>query len=229
MALGSRSVLIVGFLIVAAVCARLGVWQVHRLQERRTANSVSLKARSAPPVTLQNRAPDSTLVNRRVIVTGRYDHAHDIVVRSREYQGVPGVQLVSPLMPDSGTTAILVNRGFVPAPDAVTIDPAKLRQPGLIRVEGIALPLDSMGGAPLKRAGQTTWARLDRSALESWLPYPIAPLYIRQAPDSAAPRFPRRLDPLPLDDGPHLSYAIQWFSFSAIALVFAGLSLRRKL
>jgi cytochrome oxidase assembly protein ShyY1 len=29
-----------------------------------------------------------------------------------------------------------------------------------------------------------------------------------------------------LDDGPHLSYAIQWFSFSIIALVFAGIMAR---
>jgi cytochrome oxidase assembly protein ShyY1 len=34
------------------------------------------------------------------------------------------------------------------------------------------------------------------------------------------------LDPPPLDDGPHLSYAIQWFAFTLIALVFAGIMLR---
>jgi cytochrome oxidase assembly protein ShyY1 len=31
-----------------------------------------------------------------------------------------------------------------------------------------------------------------------------------------------------LDDGPHLNYAIQWFAFSIIALVFAGVMLRMR-
>jgi surfeit locus 1 family protein len=124
---------------------------------------------------------------------------------------------------------VLVNRGFVPAPDAVTADPGKVQEPGTVRVEGIALPLDSSGGAPLQRGRQTTWARLDRSSLASRLSYPVAPFYIRQVPDSSLPRFPRRLDPPALDDGPHLSYAIQWFAFATMALVFAGIVITRRL
>jgi surfeit locus 1 family protein len=89
-----------------------------------------------------------------------------------------------------------------------------------VTVQGVVLPFDSAAGAPLQRGNQTTWARLDRSAIREWLPYPIEPLYVRQTPDSASPRFPRRLDAPPLDDGPHLSYAIQWFAFSIMALVF---------
>jgi surfeit locus 1 family protein len=63
--------------------------------------------------------------------------------------------------------------------------------------------------------------------LRTRLPYSIAPFVIRQAPDSVLSRFPRRLDPPELDDGPHLSYAIQWFAFTIIALVFAGIFLKQ--
>jgi surfeit locus 1 family protein len=227
MTLRSRPLLFVAFLVVAAVCARLGLWQVHRLESRRAANSVSLAARSAPPVPLEGRVLDSTLLNHRVTITGHYDHAHDIVLRGREYRGVPGVEVVSPLLSDNAHSAILVNRGFLPAPDAVTADPARVEEPGVVRVAGIALPLDSSQGAPLERGRYTTWARLNRSTLQSWLGYPVAPFYIRQTPDSSLPQFPRRLEPPPLDDGPHLSYAIQWFAFSIIALVFAGIAIKR--
>jgi surfeit locus 1 family protein len=96
-----------------------------------------------------------------------------------------------------------------------------------VRVLGIALPLDSGRGAPLERNGKTTWSRLDRAALRNRLPYPIHSFYIQQLPDSALPRFPRRLDPPALDDGPHLYYAIQWFAFAAIAVVFAIVMLRQ--
>jgi surfeit locus 1 family protein len=228
MVLRSRYVLGAGFLVVATVCVLLGFWQLRRLQERRAANAVALAARRAPAVQLNGRNLDSSLVQRRVQVTGHYDHAHDIVLRGRSYRGVPGVELVSPLVPQGGGTAMLVHRGFLPAPDAVTADPVRVREPGMIRVVGIALPIDSGQGAPIGRGEHTTWGRLDRNALRSRLPYPISPLYIRQISDSALPRFPRRLDPPALDDGPHLNYAIQWFAFAAMALVFTGVILRQK-
>ena len=223
----SRLILIAGFLLATVVCIRLGIWQLDRLQDRRSRNTSALAARSAPVVLLDGRSRNTNLANRRVKVTGKYDHAHDIVLRGRQYRGVPGVEIVSPLLTDGGHLAVLVNRGFVPSPDAFTVSPDSLMEPDTTLVEGIALPIDSGGGAPLQRAKLTTWSRLDREALRDSLPYPLYPVYIRQSPDSGLPRFPRRLDPPPLDDGPHLSYAIQWFAFAAIALVFAGIMARQ--
>jgi surfeit locus 1 family protein len=52
------------------------------------------------------------------------------------------------------------------------------------------------------------------------MPYQLAPVYIRQSPDSSLPRFPRRLEAPPIGDGPHLNYAIQWFAFAGMAVVF---------
>jgi surfeit locus 1 family protein len=224
----SRVLLFGCFVAVALVCARLGVWQVHRLRERRAANAEALAKRLQPPVTIEKaNAPDAELVDRRAVASGRYDDDHVIILRGRVYQGVPGVEIVSPLVLDSGYNAVLVNRGFVPAPDAFTVFADSLRELGTVRVQGIALPMGSGGGAPLRRGEETTWARLDTEALRGQLPYAISPIYIRQLPDSTLPRFPRRLEPPALDDGPHLSYAIQWFSFSLMALVF-GIVLARQ-
>jgi surfeit locus 1 family protein len=217
----SRLLLLGCFVAAALVCARLGLWQVHRLRERRAANAEALAARSKPPIMIEEgEAAGAGLVDRRIVASGRYDDDHPIILRGRVYQGVPGVEIVSPLLFHDGRSAVLVNRGFVPAPDAFTVDPAQLRESGTVRVEGIALPILSGGGALLQQGEETSWARLDLAALRARLPYPISPVYIRQLPDSSLPRFPRRLEPLPLDDGPHLSYAIQWFSFSVMALVF---------
>jgi surfeit locus 1 family protein len=179
-------------------------------------------------VLLEGPSSGADPLGRRVRVRGRYDHAHDIVLRGREYGGVPGVEIVSPLLLDDSSAAVLVNRGFVPAPDAFTAYPDSLREPGEHWIQGIALPIGAGGGAPLQRRGQTSWARLDLPALQHRLPYPVSAFYVRQLPDSALPRFPRRLDPPVLDDGPHLSYAIQWFAFAIIALVFGGIFLRQK-
>ena len=179
-------------------------------------------------VSLENRSSGADPVGHRVRARGRYDHTHDITLRGRVYGGVPGVEIVSPLLLDGSTRAVLVDRGFVPTPDAVTVYPDSLREPGEHSVEGIALPIGSGGGAPLQRGDQTSWARLDLGALRDSLPYPISAFYIRQSPDSGLPRFPRRLDPPVLDDGPHLSYAIQWFAFAIMAIVFGGIMIRQK-
>jgi surfeit locus 1 family protein len=225
----SRLLVLVVFGAVALICARLGVWQVHRLRERRALNAAALAERSRPPMTIESsNAAGTGLIDRRVAASGRYDDDHAIVIRGRVYQGVPGVEVVSPLVLGSGQGAVLVNRGFVPAPDAFTIALDSLREPGVVRAEGIALPIRSGGGAPLARGAETTWAALDLEALGAHLPYPISPIYIRQLPDSALPRFPRRLDPPPLDDGPHLSYAIQWFAFSVMAVVFGMVIARQQ-
>jgi surfeit locus 1 family protein len=222
----SRLVFISALLLIALVCTGLGFWQMSRLKERRAANAIASAARAAPILMLPVD-PDSSWSNRRVRVYGRYDHAHDIVLRGRAYRGVPGVQIVSVLLPERGTTAVLVNRGFVPTPDATTVMSDSLREPGTMWVEGIALPIGAGPGDPLRHRGLTTWARLDLEALRRILPYPIYPFYLQQLPDSALPTFPRRNDPPALDDGPHLFYAIQWFGFAAIAIGFGVVAARK--
>jgi len=108
------------------------------------------------------------------------------------------------------------------------VDTDSLREQGLVRVVGIAIPIPSGGGKPLEYAGRTTWGRLDLAELRVRLPYPILPLYLRQLPDSSLPAFPRRA-PLPaLDEGPHLSYAVQWFLFALMAVLFGVLVVNRK-
>lgn len=209
-------------MLAAAVCVRLGFWQVGRLQERRVANRIAAEARAAPVVRLPDEpGPAGGLANRRVVAEGRYDFANEIVIRGASYQGLPGVMLVTPLRVAGSDTALLVSRGFVPAPDAASAEPDTLREEGSVRVEGVALPVDSGRGRPLERNGRTTWGALDAAALRERLPYPFHPVVLRQSPDPALPRFPRRLDPPSLDDGPHLSYAVQWFLFAGMAVVFA--------
>jgi surfeit locus 1 family protein len=219
-----------GSLLLAAFgFARLGAWQLSRLRERRAHNQITLAARAAPPVTL---VPDmkrmDTLAEHRVAARGRYDHSREIVVRGDVLQGVPGVRLVTPLLLAAGGPAVLVDRGFLPTPDAVTVDVHGADEPGELTVRGIALPVPRGAGQPIEHAGQVTWRRLDLDALRDRLPYDLLPILIKQAPDSTLPRFPRRLEPTSLDEGPHLSYALQWFLFAGLAATFAVLVVGRS-
>jgi len=220
----ARWVLFAGLLGFAIVTTRLGIWQLHRRAERLANNASILAQRTAPELDVRERGTAS-LANRRVRATGVFDRAHELVLRTQALHELPGVVLVTPLrLADAGDTAVLVERGFVPSPDAVTLPPevAQLDEPGSQIVRGVALPLTTAAdsGAPLLHNGMTTWKRLDLAALRARLPYPILDVVIRQTPDSSLPQMPRRREPATLDEGPHLSYAIQWFAFATIAVVF---------
>ena len=218
---------------LAAVFVRLGFWQVARLTERRAFNRIALAARTAPPLSLDdgaNRTRIAGLQDRRITVTGHYDFGEELVLRGQSERGVPGVRIVTPLRPVHGDTAILVQRGFVPSPDALTVDLSGMHEAGEVQVEaiGFVLPDTGTAGEPREAAGRTSWRRIDLAALRRRMPYPVAPLLALQLPDSALPAVPRRDEPLVLDDGPHLSYAVQWFSFALIAVVVGFLVGVRK-
>jgi surfeit locus 1 family protein len=224
----SRRIAIVGLMLVAAVCVRLGIWQLDRLSERRAANRIALAARARPPIELTGGpGPTAELDDRWVVAEGVYDREHEVVIRGQALQGAPGVYVVTPLRLAASDSAVLVLRGFVPSADAVRADLDSLNEPGTLRVRGLASPIRSGGGQRLDYSGRATWARLDLEPLRAWIPYPLLPVVLRQAPDSSLPRFPRRLEPPELDNGPHLGYAIQWFLFGGMAAAFAVLVVGR--
>jgi surfeit locus 1 family protein len=215
-------------LLMAAGFARLGIWQLDRLHQRRAANRATEAARRAPPVVITQASGGlDTLLEHRAIARGRYDDAHEIVIRGDVFQGVPGVRLVTPLRLAPGGPAVLVDRGFLPAPDAVTVDLRGAAEPGEREVRGIVLPIPAGPGQPITHGGRETWRRLDLAALRARLPYPLMPILIQQTPDSGLSSFPRRLAPPEVNDGPHLAYAVQWFLFAALAAAFALLVVGR--
>jgi surfeit locus 1 family protein len=215
------------FIVVAAVCIRLGLWQLGRLHERRASNTVAIEQRGRPELAL-DAAPagtDSTMMGTSVLATGRYDYSREILIRGQTLDGVPGVHLVTPLVLENGRGAVLVERGFVPAPDALTLPNGDwARDTGRVEVRGLALAISREDGQPITRHGRTSWRRLSLGMLQGTLPYPIRAVYIRpMVGPGRASGFPRVLPPPLLDDGPHLSYALQWFGFAATGITFAGI------
>ena len=190
--------LFVAFLI-AIGCVRLGIWQLARLRQRRALNA-GIEARLRGPVLGVTGGERLDSVEwRRVRAAGVYDFTRERVWTGRTFEGVPGVALLTPLRIARGGE-VWVNRGWVPSPDAARVDPARWREGDTAVVAGVAVA-------------------------HSGLPYVI---------DDSIP--PRERPPAPtiqrwpapaLSEGPHLSYAIQWFSFAAIIIV-GSLVLYRK-
>ena len=216
--------------LIAAACVRLGMWQRARLLARREANAAAGAARAEPPVDLATAA-GASLADRRVTAHGEYDHAHDMLLRGQVLRGAPGVVVVTPLLHARGDSALLVVRGFLPASDGISVPQLdSLREGGGQAVAGIArsLPLRSGRGQPLARDGRMTWKELELESLRRELPYPVLGILLFQTPAADQPSWPRRLEPPPLDDGPHLSYMLQWFGFATVAVIMALIALRRR-
>lgn len=193
---------------LATLFVALGFWQLRRRQERKARNVEIAAARALPPVVLPAQGlPPQALRDRRARARGVYDYAHERVWGGRTFREAPGVALLTPLRLADGS-AVFVDRGWVPSPDARRIDHLRYREGDSVTVDGLALPVPRGRGD------------VDPQRLKDSLPYAVLPIVI-QIDDTAAPHpsgLARWRTP-PLDEGPHLSYAIQWFSFAAIAVV----------
>ena len=240
--------------IIAAVCIRLGFWQLERLEERRAENMRVAAGLRGAPIPLETIGADSTQSRaQRVVVRGTYDYAHEVALINRSRDGAPGVNILTPLRIPGRDTAVMVNRGWVYSPDGSTIDLSRWHEAdtaaGTAYVSWlhVAAPTDSVVSASPSSSSSSSprrVMRLERAALARQIPYPIAPyqlVLIDEAAEQAAGATgygsatpspfgtavvdstrPIRI-PLPaLDEGAHKSYAIQWFSFAAIALIGTG-------
>src|SRR5256885_6937676 len=107
-------------LLVAAICARLGVWQLDRLHERRQRNALVLAARARPPLEVDGSLPADSARDRRLGARGVYDYAHERLWHGRSYEGVPRVDLVTPLRL-AGGAAVVGDRGWAPSPVALYV------------------------------------------------------------------------------------------------------------
>ena len=215
-------------IIAAAVCVRLGFWQLHRRTERKARNALIVSRLDSAAVDVTALPHDTTMARfRRASVTGVPDYEHELIYAARSYRGSPGVNFLTPVRIPGRDTAVLVNRGWVYSPDGSTVDESRWRDTSSTFV-GYVEELPSVAGSRYASRPRVI-ARLSFAAVSKALPYPVAPFYVVALGDSViAPDRLARLTVPPLDEGPHLNYAIQWFAFALIALVGAGVVVRQQ-
>jgi surfeit locus 1 family protein len=213
----------------AAVFARLGVWQLARLHEKVRRNASIAAQQLEPAAPLASVPRDTAGAHyRKTSVTGRFDYDQEVILGARTHQGSPGVDLVTPLRIAGSDTSILVNRGWVYSPDGASVDHARWRERDTATITGyIEVYAPDAGVTKVAREPRLV-RRVSRSELAPRIGYPLAPYYLVATGDSADGAHPARRELPALDEGPHRSYAMQWFSFMAIALVGAGLVIARE-
>ncbi len=219
-----RSALVLLFgAATAALCIRLGVWQLDRRVARQAYNAEAAARLAAPPKPLGEVHGDSAAVRlQRVTATGRWRYDGEVALTARSRNGSPGVHILTPLVQDGTDTVVLVTRGWVYAADAATVDFARWREGDAARFEGFVLPFPQPGGTPdTSGIAPNAVIRLDAPRLAARLGVPVAPYYVVLTSGGAdSGEVPARLtEPVITDEGPHFSYAVQWFLFATIFVV----------
>jgi len=214
--------------IILFVLARLGFWQLDRLQQRRDINARARAQIQSAPLELTGSGLQVDLTRmeyRTVIVTGRYDFDHQVALRNQDYHMLLGAHLLTPLIIDGGNLAVVVDRGWIPQDSFLSGDWERFNEPGNVQIRGVIRLSESepqIGSVrdPVPAAGEPPlqgWSFANVAAIARQLPYDLLPVYVQQAPDAAWSALPHRsLPELELTEGPHMSYALQWFSFAAI-------------
>jgi surfeit locus 1 family protein len=213
----------------AALFVRLGVWQLARLHEKRAFNAVLAERLASPPTDVTALPGDSALGHyRRVSAAGTMLYDHQVVYAGRSHEGSPGVDLLTPMKIAGRDTVVMVNRGWAYSPDAAQLTNAHWNEKDSLNVAGYA---ETFAGKERARApnGAHRVHALDRDVIQSMVGMPIAPYVLVQTSDSVAhaDSVPVRLSIPTLDEGPHESYAIQWFCFALVAVV-GGVALSRR-
>jgi cytochrome oxidase assembly protein ShyY1 len=219
----------------------LGMWQLRRLDERQAFNAAVVERSELAPVPLAELLAEpgfdpSDSEWRRVTLTGSWeaDALGQVTVFNRSQNGLAGDNVLAPVSTTDGVV-VLVNRGFVPIgasagdPPSGPVEILGTVRPSQTRTRG-GLTDSTETGAPITEIRRVD---LDRLApqYEQAAGTSVAPVYvdlIRSTPEVAA------TDPAPvpgpeLTDGPHLSYAIQWFLFAGCVALGWVLAVRRSL
>lgn len=217
--------------VLAAGCVRLGVWQLSRLGERRAFNrEMAARLAGAPEGYAEATRDSATARYRQVQLTGRYDYARELVLTSRARSGAPGVWVLTPVVVAGDGPPVLVNRGWAYAADGMSVDLAKWHEGDSAMVEGY-LEEFVPGKGMVSTASQPRGIRhLVRDSVEARLGERVAPFVVVQRLGEEQRDSITHLMRLPtpvLDEGSHRSYAVQWFSFAAIAVIGAAVVARR--
>lgn len=216
--------------ILAVTFIQLGQWQLRRLDERKDRNAVVLAHEGLPiqpyqDVMTKEIGEDDQWY--RVTAEGTYT-GDQFQVRYRSLDGAYGSEVVAVMETTQGDR-LLINRGFLTRqpghPDGEM--PPVLK--GTVSVTGYVRRNDRGDENPMT-PHENQVRLINSDALAKALGTPLVNGYVSVLESSPAES--TTLVPLPtpnLDEGPHLSYAFQWFAFTVIGVVGMGILIRADL
>ncbi|WP_120336939.1 SURF1 family protein [Cryobacterium soli] len=220
-------------IVFAVICSGLGVWQLARRAEAQAEISrveTNFDA-EAVPVTEALPSLDSFEESQKwlpVELTGTYLRDEEILVRNRPLNINPGFEVLTPLLLTDGDVFI-VNRGWVPtgedqnAPDSVPAAPAgEVTVIARLKQGEPSLAGRSATGNQIATINLTEIA--ERLGTDTY----TGAYGLMKSEDPATADRPTAVTRPVRDEGPHLSYAFQWFVFALMGFIGLGWAARQE-
>lgn len=230
----SRRWLVLTVVAVALIptMIELGFWQLHRHERRVANNELIAESLAADPVPVRKlTGPGAEVAKdrtwRRVTATGRYDTAHEVVVRRRTAADGTriGYFVITPLVLEDGS-ALLVNRGWIAPGDDITVFPDVPAAPkGEVTVTGRLRPDETTATSGIKDRGGMPDRQImliNSASLADDVPRPLLGGYVEltgTSPKQTGTQPERVPEPDHDSVGVHMAYAIQWWLFTAMVPV----------
>lgn len=144
-------------LLLIPTMIRLGIWQMHRYEERSARNQLVADALAADPVPVESMtSPGHTVTTneryRAVTAKGHFDTDDEVVVRRRtNSDDEVGYHVLTPFVLNDGKV-VLVNRGWIPADSASQTEFPKVPAPpkGEVTVTGRLMPDETTAASGIK-------------------------------------------------------------------------------
>jgi cytochrome oxidase assembly protein ShyY1 len=230
------------WLVLIPAFIGLGQWQRDLWKDRDRSQGVVLSALAAKPVALDSVSPrgHSVAQNQQwtmVSATGRYDTAHQFMVRNRSQNSEPGWYVVTPLVLSDGT-AVLVNQGWVTESmtgAATTAPPFPPVPSGAVTVTGSLQPDETTATTRIHddtaNLPANEIALITATDLTSRVPYSLRDGSIRLTSSVPANTAAAAAEPVPnptYDNTMYIAYMIQWWVFAIVMPVTWFLLIRRE-
>lgn len=220
-------------IVFSIACWFLGQWQMDRRMEALEEINKVVENYDIEPVAFQEHPDLFTDFQDQdkwtpVKMQGRYLPEDTLIARNRPLAGRPGYEVLVPFELDNGQR-IVVDRGWLPIgdtpgwPDEIPAPPA----------DKVSIIVRAVGGEPTledRSAPEGQVASIDLVEIQQTLGYPIATAgYGVMAAEAPEPvNQPSPLAEPTIDEGPHLSYSMQWFTFGLMSFLVWGYMARQR-
>jgi surfeit locus 1 family protein len=213
-----------GALALCTLFIWLGFWQWDR-GNMRQAQWTHFARGADKAIALGSAGVDQVPRFQRVSLTGRFDVEHQFLLDNRTHDGRVGYEVLTPLERPNGQV-VIVDRGWVPFTGRRdTLPNVPLEPQGPVTVSGRADNLPS-AGLPAGRAAPPvngTWPKVTSyptiSELSAALGRALEPRIVLLDPQEPN-GYVRDWHPPGMQPLRHWSYAIQWWCFAAVTVIF---------
>lgn len=226
------------FVLILPVLISLGFWQLDRAKQKEVVRTQLKKNENLEAVPYSgNTGSLESYLYRDVILQGRFDLKHQVLLHNQKYKAQPGFLVYAPFLLKDSKRVVLVTRGWVPLKKRLQELPDLPGEEGVITLRGKVTTVPSVGlKSGLPDAGAMSWPRAVTYMEMDWISretgYKLESYTVLQQGKKTFglirdwEYFSRGAEKMPPEK--HRSYAFQWFSLAfALCVIYLVVNFKR--